>query len=130
MSIFTDLNTSRKWQIDQWLSAINSHIEKIQQCAHSAVNPTPLLADGFEIKTQSPVVWRFPDGHDAPISNFASQQNWLRLLISMSAVTETEKYRQSAFAQCDYFLNRFVDENSGLFLLGRASFYSSRHISQ
>ncbi|WP_035058898.1 hypothetical protein, partial [Dickeya solani] len=31
MSIFTDLNTSRKWQIDQWLSAINSHIEKIQQ---------------------------------------------------------------------------------------------------
>ncbi|WOA51494.1 pectate disaccharide-lyase PelW [Dickeya solani] len=118
MSIFTDLNTSRKWQIDQWLSAINSHIEKIQQYGHSVVNPTPLLADGFEIKTQSPVVWQFPDGHDAPISNFASQQNWLRLLISMSAVTETEKYRQRALSQSEYFLDRFVDENSGLFYWG------------
>ncbi|WP_192456846.1 pectate disaccharide-lyase PelW [Musicola keenii] len=118
MSIFSDLNTSRKWQLERWLSAINSHIEKVQTCAQSVVNPTPLLADGFDVKTLTPVVWKFPDGHDAPISNFASQQNWLRLLISMSEVTETEKYRQSAFEQCRYFLNHFVDDKSGLFFWG------------
>ncbi|WJV55748.1 pectate lyase [Prodigiosinella aquatilis] len=118
MSIFSHLDTSKEIQLDLWLAALNSHIEKIQQYGHSHINPTPLLADGFDVQTRAPVVWKFPDGHDAPISNFASQQNWLRLLDSMSIVTEIEKYQKTAISQCEFFFSHFVDENSGLFYWG------------
>ncbi|PWC11437.1 pectate lyase [Brenneria roseae subsp. americana] len=118
MSIFESLHTSRKTKIDEWVDALNSHIETVQTVAHSRTNPTPLLADGFDVLSHEPVVWQFPDGHRAPISNFASQQNWLRTLCAMSAATGETSYQEQATLVSDYFLNHFVDKTSGLFYWG------------
>ncbi|QTF08254.1 pectate lyase [Brenneria izadpanahii] len=118
MSIFANLSTSKEVTLDGWISALKSHIEIIQRVAHSRTHATPLLADGFDVLNMEPVVWRFPDDRCAPISNFASQQNWLRTLCGMSAITGENTYRQQAESLCRYFLDRFTDEKSGLFYWG------------
>ncbi len=118
MSIFTTLRTSSGTTLNEWLAALDSHIARVSQAAQSRKNPSPLLADGFDIATQEPVVWKFPDGHDAPIANFASQQNWLRTLSAMSVITGDARYEQQATIYTDYFFQHYVDENSGLFYWG------------
>lgn len=118
MSIFESLYTSRKSQLDEWVAALDSHIACVQDKGRSQSQPTLLLADGFDVENYAPAVWQFPDGHSAPISNFASQQNWLRTLCAMSVVTGNESYQQHAIAQSEYFLDHFVDDNSGLFFWG------------
>lgn len=118
MSIFKRLHTSNEAKLDEWIDALRLHIDTVQNVAHSRVNPTPLLADGFDVLSQEPVVWQFPDGHCAPISNFASQQNWLRTLCAMSVVTGEKTYQEQATSLSRYFLDHFVDETSGLFYWG------------
>ncbi|MFE8049967.1 pectate disaccharide-lyase PelW [Brenneria goodwinii] len=118
MSIFANLSTSKETTLDAWISALKSHIKIIQQAGHSRIRSTPLLADGFDVLNMEPVVWQFPDGHRAPISNFASQQNWLRTLCAMSAVTGENQYQQQAESLSRYFLHHFVDDKSGLFYWG------------
>ncbi|HDL8579009.1 TPA: pectate lyase, partial [Yersinia enterocolitica] len=82
-----------------WLSAIRSYVDLVQCVSHSNQNPTPLMADGFDVLTHQPVVWKFPDGRNVPISNFASQQNWLRTLDALSLVTQDPQYHQQARVQ-------------------------------
>lgn len=118
MSIFASFYTSQKTQLDQWINMLGQHIATVQKVAHSRTNPTPLMADGFDVLNHQPVVWQFPDGRRAPIANFASQQNWLRTLCAMSAVTGNADYQQQAVSLSDYFLNHFVDDASGLFYWG------------
>lgn len=118
MSIFANLRTSKQTTLHQWVAALDSHIVRVSQAARSRKHPSPLLADGFEIATSLPVVWHFPDGHDAPISNFASQQNWLRTLCAMSVITGEAHYQQQAVTHSRYFLEHFTDDNSGLFYWG------------
>lgn len=103
MSIFENLYTSRKSQLDEWVAALDSHIACVQDKGRSQTKPTLLLADGFDVENYAPVMWQFPDGHSAPISNFASQQNWLRTLCAMSVVTGNDSYQQHAIAQSEYF---------------------------
>lgn len=101
-----------------WLSAIRSHVEQIQKHGHSTSNPTPLLADGFDVISFEPVTWHFSDGRQAAVSNFASQQNWLRTLIALSVVTGDETYRQQADEHSRYFMSNYVHPKSGLFFWG------------
>lgn len=42
-----------------WLSAIRSYVDLVQSVGHSQLNPSPLLADGFDVLTHHPVVWEF-----------------------------------------------------------------------
>ncbi|MCV9877289.1 pectate disaccharide-lyase PelW [Brenneria izbisi] len=118
MSIFASFYTSQKMLLDQWISMLSQHIATVRKVAHSRTNPTPLIADGFDVLNHQPVVWQFPDGRRAPIANFASQQNWLRTLCAMNAVTGNADYQQQAVSLSDYFLNHFVDDASGLFYWG------------
>ena len=39
-----------------WLCAIRSYVDLVQSVGHSNQNPTPLLADGFDVLTHQPVV--------------------------------------------------------------------------
>lgn len=101
-----------------WLSAIRQHVKQIQAAGHSRTQPTPLLADGIDVIDHHPVSWSFPDGHHASISNFASQQNWLRTLTALSTVTDDPSFQQQACAQSAYFLQHHVEPRSGLFYWG------------
>ncbi|MDB1125942.1 pectate lyase [Vibrio algarum] len=79
---------------------------------------SPLLADGIEVRTSSPAHWCYPDGHTAPMSNFASQQNFIRGLIALEVVTGEAKFKHQAIETVQYFLNHYVDSESGLFHWG------------
>lgn len=107
-----------------WLSAIRSYVDLVQSVSHSNQNPTPLMADGFDVLTHQPVVWKFPDGRNIPISNFASQQNWLRTLDALSLVTQDPQYHQQARVQSSYFMQHGVHEQSGLFYWGGHRFFN------
>ncbi|EMQ3398223.1 pectate lyase, partial [Yersinia enterocolitica] len=107
-----------------WLSAIRSYVDLVQSVSHSNQNPTPLMADGFDVLTHQPVVWKFPDGRNIPISNFASQQNWLRTLDALSVVTQDPQYHQQARVQSSYFMQHGVHEQSGLFYWGGHRFFN------
>lgn len=57
---------------------------------------TPLFFDGMNTFTGKPVTWRNVDGTDWEPSNIASQQNLLRTLTAVSALTGDGKYKQAA----------------------------------
>ncbi|MFV0574465.1 MAG: pectate lyase [Vibrio sp.] len=77
-----------------------------------------LLADGVDTITKKPVKWTYPDGSTAVMSNFASQQNVLRGLVSLSHVTGDSKWQEFAETLTKQFLDRYTDEASGLFNWG------------
>lgn len=109
--------------IKQWLTAIRQHADSVQTLGQSQIHPTPLLADGFDVVTHQPVCWQFADGRRVPISNFASQQNWLRTLTALSQVTHDPQYRQRAEIQTRYFLQHGIHTASGLFAWGGHHFF-------
>lgn len=117
MNFVGNINGSDAVMIN-WLSAIRSYVDLVQSVSHSHQNPTPLMADGFDVLTHQPVTWKFPDGRNIPISNFASQQNWLRTLDALSLVTQDPQYHQQARVQSHYFMEHGVHEQSGLFYWG------------
>ncbi len=87
-----------------------------QRLLQLATSPTsPLLADGLDIHTLQPVHWTYPDGQRVPMSNFASQQNFLRGLTALSILTQDPGFDQQARHITAYFLDHYVDDASGLF---------------
>lgn len=107
-----------------WLSAIRSYVDLVQSVGHSQLNPSPLLADGFDVLTHQPVVWEFPDGHHTPISNFASQQtgygHWMPSAWWLRIRNITSKPGYKAAILCS-----MVSITKVGFLLGWASFPQS-----
>jgi pectate lyase len=61
----------------------------------------PLFADGFHAETLKPVEW-LCGGQVWILSNLASQQNWLRLLCSLSRITGDMRYRSAAEQAVSY----------------------------
>lgn len=56
---------------------------------------TPLFVDGLHAETLEPVRWK-KDGQTWVLCNFASQQNLMRTLDGLTALTGDGKYRQAA----------------------------------
>ncbi|WP_417607874.1 hypothetical protein [Primorskyibacter flagellatus] len=94
-------------------------IDYYQRLLQLATSPTsPLLADGIDIQTLQTVHWTYPDGQRVPMSNFASQQNFLRGLTALSTLTQDPSFDKQARHITAYFLDHYVDDASGLFHWG------------
>lgn len=74
---------------------------------------SPLFTDGVEVDTMEPVVWRYRD-KEWVISNFASQQNLLRVLVGLSNLTGNDEYRKAAEEAVEYM---FENHRAGCGLL-------------
>ena len=61
------------------LDTVKEFYSNVMKDGKSKVNPTPLLADGINIKTKEPVEWIFPNGEKVKISNFAINKISLEL---------------------------------------------------
>ncbi len=85
---------------------------------------TPLLADGLNVETGEPVVWRF-DGEEYIISNLASQQNLFRALVGLSNLTGEPRYRQAAEDAVRYHFEHLAAE-CGLLRWGGHQFVDLR----
>ena len=68
-------------------------------------DPSPLLAGGINVYTKEQLKWIFPESVDFPNgraavwSDFAVQQNLMRVLAALTNLTGDQKYRDSAKAQ-------------------------------
>ena len=72
--------------------------------------PTPLLANGINVLTGEPLIWRFIDGREAVLSDFTIQQNFMRVLVSLTNLTGEPRYKATAKANYAYYFDHFQDE--------------------
>ncbi len=82
---------------------------------------TPLFVDGMNVDTLEPVVWK-NKGQTWIMSNGATQQNFYRTLVGLSALTEDKKYRNAAAAALEFWQVNCRAEN-GLIKWGGHLFY-------
>ncbi len=68
---------------------------------------TPLLADGVNVDTGEPVVWRH-GGRSYLIHNLASQQNLFRVLVGLTNLTGDERYKTKAMAAIRYHFDHLA----------------------
>lgn len=94
------------------LKTVKKHLDNVLENGRSKVKHTPLLADGINTFDGSFASWANVDGTFSPISNFASQQNFMRALVAYSIVTNDLKYHEEAKIITKYFMDYFQDENN------------------
>lgn len=99
-----------------FLPLLTEYYQRIYAQAQAA--SSPLLADGIDTLSGTPVNWTYPDGNQVPMSNFASQQNFMRGLSAMTLITGEKHYQEQANLITEYFLNHYTDKESGLFHWG------------
>jgi hypothetical protein len=80
--------------------------------------PTGLLADGIDLDTGKPLTW---DGQTT--TNLACQQNFLRTLDALSAITGDEAYRSRADEWIGETIPKIQDPVSSLFYWGGHTSY-------
>lgn len=74
---------------------------------------TPLLADGLDLHTHEPIQWE-----QAVPSNLASQQAFLRTLVSLDALTDNPAYGRATREWIDFALQTLADPVSDLLYWG------------
>ncbi len=87
--------------------------------------PTPLFVDGLHVDTREPVLWKLPAERardwnlptEWVLSNLASQQNFFRVLASLSMITGDPQYKQAAVDATRYALDH-CRHSCGLFYWG------------
>jgi pectate lyase len=86
-------------------------------------DPSPLLAGGINVDSKDQLKWVFPEssgfpnGRGAVWSDFAVQQNFMRILAALTNLTGDPKYKDSAKAQYAYYFAHLQDK-SGLLQWG------------
>jgi len=100
------------------LDAVKQFADRVLEVGRDTYGPkhTPLFADGVNVDTLEPVVWRF-EGNEWIISNFANQQHLMRVLVGLSELTEEPKYQQAAEDATRHMFEHHQD-SSGLLYWG------------
>jgi len=77
--------------------------------------PTPLFVDGLNVETGEPVKWKWADGKEWVLCNFANQQGLLRTLDGLSQLTGEPRYKAAALEATRYAFDhlRYGTENNG-----------------
>ena len=75
---------------------------------------SPLFADGIHVETGEPMRWEY-DGQSWVISNFASQQNLMRVLTSLTELTGKQRYRDEAEKAARYMFTNHTDSQGLLY---------------
>lgn len=83
------------------LSTLKTYADQMISAASYPESGSPLLADRINNTSKTP--WREEDGHI--ISNAAHQQNFLRFLCGLSALSGDPKYEERAVAVMKYMLD-------------------------
>ncbi|MCB1231282.1 MAG: hypothetical protein KDN19_13490 [Verrucomicrobiae bacterium] len=99
--------------IDAVRENLDTILEKGRDTYHQ---PTPFFVDGLEIETYEPVRWHFDD-HVWILSDLANQQDLLRSLDGLSALTGDDKYHDAAVETLRYAFDHIRTKN-GLLLWG------------
>lgn len=95
------------------VEAVAGHVDRVSERCRDRWHDTPLLVDGFDPGTGEPARW---EGH--VLSNFACQQNVLRALDGLEALTGEARYRRRADAWTAFALERLHEPASDLLYWG------------
>lgn len=76
---------------------------------------SPLFVDGISVVTGDPVLWDFYDGDTWILSNFASQQNLMRVLNGLTGITCDESYKKAAADAVQYMFDHQAGSNGLLY---------------
>jgi|GEM_PF-951890 len=107
--------TTRPAQHHQLLELLTDCVDRMIDHAKDRYGDEPgiMFTDGFHAQTGEPQRWR-----DFVPSNVARQQNFLRVLDSLTTLTGNERYRRLARAWMDYAMTAIVEPKSHLFHWG------------
>lgn len=81
---------------------------------------SPLFVDGINVDTREPLYWHYR-GHSWVVSNFANQQNLMRVFIALSKITGEPRYRKAAEDAARYMFDHYAD-SQGLLRWGGHQF--------
>ena len=98
--------------------AVIGYVDLVFDRCRPAGSPGHLLADGIDLSTGRPLQW---EGQTT--TNLACQQNFLRTLDALSAVTGDESYRSRADEWIADAVDRIQDPVSGLLYWGGHTSY-------
>ncbi len=109
-----------------YLNAVRQHADLALEHGRDTYGPksTPLFADGLQRGSLEPVIWPMR-GQKSYLSNFGSQQTFLRTLCGLSALTGDPQYKQAAKDATAYAL-QFLRADNGLGIWGGHAFYDLR----
>lgn len=122
---------AQKAEAGRYLHAVNIFADNVLRHGRDVYGPqhTPLFADGLNVDTHEPAVWKLPkeqaDAWKMPpqwtISNLASQQNLFRVLVALTDLTGDPRYKQAAVDATRYALDHLRHENGLLYWGGHAA---------
>lgn len=101
---------------DRYLAAVRRHADHVLQHGRGRwhAQHRDAFADALDVATDEPAIWLHPeDGRTIVPSNFANQQDWLRTLVGLSALTGESRYAEAAEAAIRHAF-RHLQETSGL----------------
>lgn len=112
----TKLSGKEQSQQSKYLEAVQTFADNVLTHGIDSYGDmhSPLLADGINVKTKEPVRWEF-ENHSWIISNFASQQNLMRVFVGLSEITGDSTYRKAAGKAVQYMYDHQSAENGLLY---------------
>jgi len=110
---------------DRYIAAVRTFADNVLALGtdHYGPTPTPLFVDGIDVDTHAPVKWKSRDGHEWALCDFANQQNLLRTLDGLTALTGEPRYRAAAAAATRYALDHL--DRGGLLAWGGHMAYNA-----
>ena len=111
----------------KYLKAVKEFADNVLEHGRDTYGPkkTPLFVDGVNIHTHEPVKWISSEGERWILSNLASQQNLMRTLDGLSAITGDPQYRQAAVEAIEYAFANLRAPN-GLLYWGNTTAYDAQ----
>jgi pectate lyase len=123
--------TAARPESSAYLHAVRTFADNVLRYGRDTYGPehSPLFVDGLNVDTHEPVVWRLDEEHaknwNMPrqwiLSNFASQQHLLRVLVALTDLTGDPKYKQAAVDATRYAFDHLRHESGLLFWGGHTA---------
>jgi len=115
---------------ERFIQAVQSFADVALEHGRDTYGPkqTPLFVDGINIETHAPVMWKSRDGHPWVLSDLGNQQNFVRTLVGLSALTGEPRYKQAAVEATRYALSNLM-ENGLLAWGGHMAYNASEDVT-
>ncbi|MBI5691057.1 MAG: hypothetical protein HZC55_13295 [Verrucomicrobia bacterium] len=107
------------------LDAVRAHADRVLRAGRGrwGRRDSELFVDALEVATDEPPRWHHPaDGRELILSNLANQQDLLRLLAGLTALTQDSRYAAAAHAAVAEAFARATDESGLPYWGGHAAF--------
>ena len=106
---------NKKEEDKKRLQVIIDYVDKVFETQKDPYHGTPLFADAINVRTGELFSWRNEDDTAFVVSNLSTQQNFMRLLVGLSAVTGSSNYKEAAVMATKYMLDHYMAQDHLLY---------------